>query len=405
MAITQIRLHEWQIKAWQSKKRFIMFCAGVQSGKTTFGSVWIINEGEVRGPGDYLIIAPTYKILQQSTMQKFQEIAPRGWGIFNKAESTFRTRDGRTFFLRSADKPESIEGITANAIWADEASLMKPDIWVMMQGRVSRTRGRILMTFTPISLNWVHHEIEADKARRKGALLRGEDPEASSDIEFIRFRSVDSPYFPKEEFERARQTMPMHTFQLRYEGIFGKAEGLIYSDFEDYMIVEPKAIPREWRIAGGMDFGQFNPFVALKGAIDPKTDCLYIYDEYYQARKTYDEHKERLSHDVTYYADPSGAQDIEELRARDFDVQPANNDVSTGINAVTERIKTGRLKVFKNCVNVIDEMALYQWERNKSTGEWKDKPLKQNDHCMDALRYMVMGIDGGMGLADRIEWL
>ena len=155
MAITQIRLHEWQVKAWESKKRFLFFCAGVQSGKTTFGSVWIINEGERCGSGDYLIIAPTYKILQQSTMQKFQEIVPRGWGTLNKAESTFRTIDGRTFFLRSADKPESIEGITAKAIWADEASLMKPDIWNMMQGRVSRTQGRILMTFTPISLNKV----------------------------------------------------------------------------------------------------------------------------------------------------------------------------------------------------------------------------------------------------------
>jgi len=405
MAITQIELHEWQVKAWQSKKRFIMFCAGVQSGKTTFGSVWIINEGEEKGEGDYLIIAPTYKILQQSTMQKFQEIVPKGWGTFNKAESTFRTIDGRTFFLRSADKPESIEGITAKAIWADEASLMKPSIWVMMQGRVSRTQGRILMTFTPISLNWIHHEIENDKARRKEAQQKGQDPDAVSDIDFIQFRSVDSPYFPKEEFERARRTLPAHAFQLRYEGIFGKPEGLIYPDFQDYMTVKPFAIPKEWHRAGGMDFGQFNPFVALKGAIEPKNDVLYIYDEYYHARRTYDEHKDHLSKDTTYYADPSGAQDIEELRARDFDIQPANNDVSTGINAVTERIRTNRLKVFKTCIHTIDEFSLYQRERNQSTGEWKDKPLKQNDHCMDAGRYMVMGIDEGTGLADRIEWL
>jgi len=404
METNQITLHDWQAQAWRSKSRFIMFCAGVQSGKTTFGAVWIINESVKHGPGDYLIIAPTYKILQQSTMQKFHEMAPRGWGVFNKAESTFRTRDGRVFFLRSADKPESIEGITAKAIWADEASLMKPMIWVMMQGRVSRTQGRILMTFTPISLNWIYHEIENDKARKKEAKRNGEDPRSVSDIDFIRFASVDSPYFPKEEFERARRTMPAHAFQLRYEGIFGKPEGLVYPDFQDHMIVDSFAIPREWQIVGGMDFGQFNPFVALKGALEPRDDVLYVYDEYYMARKTYDEHKHYLSDGLTYFADPSGAQDIEELRARDFDIQAANNDVSTGLNAVTERIKTNRLKVFKNCVNTLDEFSLYQWERNQTTGEWRDKPLKQNDHCMDALRYLVMGIEG-WGEARGIEWI
>ncbi|NIQ17326.1 MAG: hypothetical protein GTN43_00725, partial [Candidatus Aenigmarchaeota archaeon] len=166
METNEIRLHEYQVKAWKSKKRFIFFCAGVQSGKTTFGSVWIMNEAQERGAGDYLIMAPTYKILQQSTMQKFRELIPKGWGTLNKAESVFRTKDGKAFFMRSADKPESIEGITANAIWADEASLMKADAWLMMQGRVSRTQGRILCTFTPIALNWVHKELEKDKERR-----------------------------------------------------------------------------------------------------------------------------------------------------------------------------------------------------------------------------------------------
>jgi len=365
----------------------------------------MINESTEQGPGDYLIVAPTYKILQQSTLQKFQEIAPRGWGVLNKAESTFRSYNGCTFFLRSADKPESIEGITAKAIWADEASLMKPLIWVMMQGRVSRTQGRILMTFTPISLNWIYREIEDDKKRKKEAVQEGVDPDSVSDIDFIRFASVESPYFPREEYERAKRTLSTHTFNLRYAGIFDKPEGLIYPDFQDYMVVQPFAIPTEWRSAGGIDFGQANPFVAGKGAIDPKTDVLYIYDEYYMAGKIYDYHQNYLSKDITYFADPSGKQDIEELRARDFDIQEANNDVRTGIDAVTARVKTDRLKIFVNCFNTIDEFSLYQRERNRTTGEWYDKPLKQNDHCMDMLRYMIMGLDKEADIADRIEWI
>lgn len=379
-----------------------MLCAGVQSGKTTFGAFWIQNESDKCGVGDYLIIAPTYKILRQSTLQKFLEMFPKGRGQHNKAESTYRTDDGRTFFLRSAENPPSIEGITAKAIWADEASLMKPDIWVMMNGRISRTQGRILMTFTPISLNWVHREIEADKDRKKKAQEEGIDPESVSDIDFISFRSVDSPYFPKEEFERAKRSLPAHMFQLRYEGIFGKPEGLIYPDFTDWHICDEVAIPREWRTAGGIDFGQANPFVALKGAIDPVKDILYIHSEYYKARETYDKHQQNLTPDITYFADPSGAQDIAELQTRGFDLQQANNDVQAGINMVADRIKTNRLRVFRSCIHTIDEFSLYQYDRNQTTGEWKDKPLKVNDHAMDALRYLVMGISEP---EPRIRWL
>jgi len=385
METSRIELHKWQIKAWNSKKRFVFLVAGVQSGKTTLGSIWIVNEAMQKGRGDYIIVAPTYKMLQQSTLQKFQELVPKGWGIFNKADSTYKTRTGINFFLRSADKPESIEGITAQAIWADEASLMKPDIWVMMQGRVSRTQGRILCTFTPISLNWVHKEIEKDKERR----LRGEE----GDIDFIQFRSVDSPYFPKEEYERAKRMLTPTQFRLRYEGIFGKAEGLIYADFCNHNIIDDFDIPNDWRRGGGIDQGYNNPFVVLDGALDDD-DVLYIYKEHYERGRLLEEHAKHLDSKITYEADPSKKQQNKELQHLGFVVVPANNDVDMGILKVNARIRpvtddpqSVRLKIFKSCIHLIDEFSLYRYDEDK------EKPVKEDDHAMDALRYLVMRID------------
>lgn len=375
----KIVLHEYQERAWTCKKRFIFFVAGVQSGKTTFGSVWIINEADQCGPGDYIILAPTYKILQQSTLQKFVEIAPRGWGTLNKADMTYRTKTGQTFFLRSADTPESIEGITAKAIWADEASLMKADAWLMMQGRVSRTGGRILLTCTPIALNWLFREIEKDKQRR----AEGYD----SDIEFINFRSIDSPYFPKAEYERAKRMLSETQFALRYQGIFGKAEGLIYPDFCDNLnLVDDFEIPNDWRRVGGIDWGFNNPFVGLKGAVNGD-DVLFIYAERYKSQCTLEQHAPFLGTDIMYEADPSGAQEIAELRRLGVSIHEANNDVDIGILKMTARIRTGRYKVFRSCVNHINEFGLYRHEPGK------EKPLKVDDHSMDAARYMVMGLE------------
>ena len=400
MAISRIVLHDWQVKAWNSKKRFIYFVAGVQSGKTTFGVVWILNEAQRCGPGEYIIIAPSYKVLQQSTLVKFLEITPEGYGAYYKAESVYRTIDGRTFFLRSADKPESIEGITARAIWADEASLMKPNIWLMMQGRVSRTQGRILCTFTPISLNWIHREIEKDKERR----LRGEE----GDIDLIQFRSIDSPYFPKEEYERARRMLTETQFKLRYEGIFGKAEGLVYPDFGPPHIVDDFDVPAEWRRAGGIDWGYNNPFVALKGTLSPD-DVLYIYAERYKEREILESHIDFLGSEIGYFGDPSGAQEIAQLRRLGVNVQEANNAVMLGIQKVTERLrpttddpKSIRLKIFRSCIHTIDEFMLYRYPEPVGGKIVKDAPVKQDDHCMDALLYLVMGLSKP---ERRIIWL
>jgi len=405
-------IHKINHKSWKNSQYYVSILKRYGKEPIIYKNQWFkkeydekvycvkIDNGEgvllVRRNGISIWCGNTYKILQQSTMQKFQELVPQGWGTFNKAESVFRTIDGRTFFLRSAEHPESIEGITAKAIWADEASLMKADAWLMMQGRVSRTQGRILCTFTPIALNWIYKELEKDKAR----VLRG-DP---SDIEFIQFRSVDSPYFPKEEFERARRMLTPTQFQLRYEGIFGKAEGLIYPDFSKYNIVDDIAIPKDWTKAGGIDWGYNNPFVALEGALSPD-DVLFIYKERYKNRCLLKEHAEYLNPDITYFADPSGKQEIEEMIALGFDVQSANNDVNLGIQKVNERIRPTtdnsrsiRLKVFKSCVNTINEKSLYRYDKDK------EKPVKEDDHCMDSERYLIMGLDE-WGSAGDIEWV
>ena len=203
--MNDITLSEKQLLGWNDNSRFLGFFSGIQGGKTTFGVVWMLREIIRKGAGEYIVITPTYKMLKQSTLIKFQDMVPKGYGVLNKSDSTFTTGDGVTIFFRSADKPESIEGITAQAIWADEASLMKAYIWIMMQGRVSKTQGRVLLTGTPLSLNWVHKEIY--QRWKKG----------DKDYGFVRFANVDAPWFPREEYERARRTLSETQFKLRYK--------------------------------------------------------------------------------------------------------------------------------------------------------------------------------------------
>jgi phage terminase small subunit len=51
-------------------------------------------------------------------------------------------------------------------------------------------------------------------------------------------------------------------------------------------------------------------------------------------------------------------------------------------------IAQGDLVICKKCVNLIKEMESYVWD-SKSVKLGEDKPLKQHDHSVDAMRYVV----------------
>jgi hypothetical protein len=59
----RFNFHPGQYRAWQSPKRFVLVLAGTQGGKTSFGPAWLYREIQRRGPGDYMIVTPTYPLL------------------------------------------------------------------------------------------------------------------------------------------------------------------------------------------------------------------------------------------------------------------------------------------------------------------------------------------------------
>ena len=101
------------------------------------------------------------------------------------------------------------------------------------------------------------------------------------------------------------------------------------------------------RQVGGIDFGWRNPFAAVWGVLD-RDDVLWIQGERYLAAKrpcTSTPPPCRAA--VTWYADPAGRTEIEELRPRGPDRPGRHNDIRPGIAAVTARLRTGRLKVLR----------------------------------------------------------
>ena len=95
----------------------------------------------------------------------------------------------------------------------------------------------------------------------------------------------------------------------------------------------------------------------------------------------------------TYNLIAAAASFIAELRKRGYKVLKAKNDVEDGIRMVGTMLNQDKIKFSSACVNTQKEFASYVWDE-KAAQRGEDKPVKQKDHAMDALRYFVATILG-----------
>jgi len=384
----QFSLHKGQSKALKANTRFVAAVAGTGGGKTVIGPLWLMNRiKELQSKGKKegmvgMVIAPTYKILSRATapalVETFRGTDLEGRFLDTKGVYILPGKLG-TIYLLSADNPNGLEGGQLDiGAWLDEAGQMTYSAWLAIGRRTGVNRAPIFITTTPYLSNWLKTEFI-------DAAISG-DP----DYTVVNWSSVDNPVYSLEEFERAKRTLPRHTFEMMYKGLFSTAEGLVYPDLEN-CIVDDDEIEVQGRLVGGMDFGWRAPFCAISGilSIENGIDTLYINNEIYRTKTLLRDWEKTLPKKVKWYADPSEPDQIRELLKRRHYVVPANNAIKVGIEAVYERIITGRLKISRTCVNLIAEGRLYQYTDSE---EEEEKPVDGLDHAMDALRYLCMGI-------------
>lgn len=145
------------------------------------------------------------------------------------------------------------------------------------------------------------------------------------------------------------------------------------------------------------DYGTQNATVFLmwQSGADDKWYCI---DEYYYsgrdeaAQKTDNEYADDLQAFIgdrkveTIIIDPSAASFIALLRKRGFRITKARNDVLAGIRFTGTLLNMGNIFFLRRCHNTIKEFGSYIWD-TKACERGEDKPIKQHDHAMDAVRY------------------
>ncbi len=292
---------------------------------------------------------------------------------------------------------EKFQGTSLDFVWFDEEP--PQDVYEECRMRILDRKGHIFGTMTPLKgLSWVYDEIYLNKHRSKEVWY-----------EFMEWN--DNPFLSKEELELMTESMSETALESRRYGRFTQNGGLVYAEFSEANVIEPRDIPEEWQDAISVDPGLNNPLSCHWYARDFDGN-VYVIAEHYEAKRDIAYHAEkikeiserlnwkkdrfnRLSVLMDSAADQrtlNGVRSTAELFAEQgISVNTrVNKGLYAGINRVKALLKPlngpPKLYIFRSCVNMIREIKGYFWGNG-------DAPVKKDDHAMDELRYYVCNLD------------
>lgn len=96
---------------------------------------------------------------------------------------------------------------------------------------------------------------------------------------------------------------------------------------------------------------------------------------------------------LVLFLDPSAKGLAEEIKrvCPDVNIPNAENDVALGISRVQKLMSYMRLFISPKQKHLISERYMYEYDKDK-LDKGIEEPIKLNDHCSDAERYLVMGV-------------
>lgn len=203
----------------------------------------------------------------------------------------------------------------------------------------------------------------------------------------------DAPHLSKEEKEALWAALPPHQRDARSRGIPQLGSGAIYPIQEEDLLEDDFPIPDHWSRAYGFDHG-WNATAALWGAWDmePAKPILHLYSEYKRGQAEPEVHASNVKTRgdwICGVSDPSkgtSSRDGEQLlmtyKTLLPGLQEADNAVEAGLFDAYMLMTQGRLKVFRSLTMWLGEFRMYRRDEN-------GKVVKENDHLMDTMRYLV----------------
>ena len=396
----QRKLIFWWLRN-ETKNFDAVICDGaVRSGKTLAMTVGFVLWSVKNFNGEnFAFCGKTIESLKRNVitpMKKWLEgiVEIRSGGGRNFAEISAKNHTNRYYFFGGKDENsyKSIQGVTLAGIMLDEVALMPKSFVEQAISRCSVRGSKFWFNCNPDSPeHWFYQEWVL-KMQEKNAFR-------------LKFTMEDNFSLPENIKERYKRLYSGVFYDRYIKGNWISADGLVYDMFDKNINVIHKIPETEGDFYVSADFGIQNATVFLlwRKEISAKNRWICLKEWYYSGResrrqKTVAELASGLRDwlgDIKprfVYIDPSATALIEECKRAGFCVKQAKNDVINGISDVSTMLSNGNLVFNGKCEHTIKEFTTYVWNEN-ATRHGTEVPVKDNDHCLDAVRYFVNSLN------------
>jgi phage terminase large subunit len=349
------------------------------------------------------------------------------YGGSPKEAAAYRYRNGSRIVVGGMDKPEKVLSSEYDIVFVDEATELTITDWETLGTRLRNGvlpwQQQIAACNPSFPSHWLKQRSQAGP------------------LTMLESRHEDNPWI----YQNGELTEQGAAYMVKLDNLTGvrkqrlrfgqwsAAEGTIYEEWDDAVhLIDRFPIPKQWTRWWTVDFGFTNPFVLQCWAED-NDGRLFKYRELYRTKRLVEDH----AADILKIVAPDGewiepkpravicdhdAEDRATLeRHLGMSTSAAKKTVSDGIQAVKARLAPagdGRPRLFilrdslvsrdteldearKPC-STVEEIPGYVWDQRDGKPP-KETPVKEDDHGMDTMRYMVAERD--LGGRPRMRWL
>jgi hypothetical protein len=221
MANLQWTLLPWQLKVWQSKKRFKVLACGRRVGKSNFAIKKTLAEGVAAPKGSAVVyVAPTQSQARQIC---WDALLDEGKDVIKSAHVNsmdITLVNGVKIHVRSAENPDTLRGLKLYFAVIDEAAFIKDDtIWTkIIRPALSDLEGEAILISSPSGRNWFYDLFKYAES--------GDD----EDWEAYHFTTYDNPTIKPKEIEAAKKSLSSFVFRQEFEASFATAGSGLFKE-------------------------------------------------------------------------------------------------------------------------------------------------------------------------------
>ena len=396
-------------------------CVGaVRSGKTVVTNFRFLQHILEHGYDEFLVTGKSQKTIKRNVVRGLKRLL-MSMG-YREEDIRYSTMAGELEFvvddrevivylvaLKDESSADDIQGMTVAGLYSDEVTTAPKSGFDMAYSRCSVEGSHVFVTCNPSSQ---YHWFYNDYLKNKELLRKG-------DIRVWNFLMDDNPYLPKSYVDSRKRAYTGVFYQRYILGEWVSAEGAVYPMFnlEDHTFSRGERASKYVDRFVSVDYGTssvcvFQYWGRKWGYLDGERVLYYdLLDEWYHdAVKTDVQYTDyELSRELGRFVGtrplnrvvvPHDSTSFNNQLLRDgYNIQPLNPDVLEGIKTVQSMLQNNRIRVHDGrAQHCIRQLQTYSWD-NKARKLGIDKPLKRDDHSVDALRYAVDD-----EIQSRLEW-